>query len=112
MIEFSIVISAIQVVQVTRARALEHLIIVPVNLLPKVLQARVFLSGWTIAKAEVELASLRKREAWRVLVSIHKILPGNVERVDVGMLAWAYLVHIGGIHGKVRDSRAIIELFV
>lgn len=112
LIVFSLAIPAIQAVQVTWARTLEHLVIVPVNLLPKVLQARVFLSGWTIVKAEVDLASLGERETWRILVSIHIILPVNVERVNVGMLARADLIHIGGVHGKIGHSRAIIELFV
>jgi hypothetical protein len=107
-----IVISAIQAVQVTGARTLDHLIIVPVYLLPKVLQASVFLSGWTIVKAEVDLAGLREREAWRILVSIHIVLAGDVERVDERVLPRAYLVHIGGVHGKVRHCRPIIELFV
>ena len=97
---------------VTWACALEHLVIVSVNLLPKILQACVFLSGWTIVKAEVNFASLREGETGRVLVSIHIILPRNVERVNVGMLAWANLVHIRSIHGKVGYCRAIIELFV
>ena len=97
---------------VTWACALEHLVIVSVNFLPKVLQACVFLSGWTIVKAEVDLAGLREREAWRILVSIHIVLAGDVERVDERVLPRAYLVHIGGVHGEVRHCRPIIELFV
>lgn len=79
-------------VDVGRARTLEHMVIVLVYFLPKVLQARVFLSGGTIVKAEVDLASLGEREAWRVLVSIHVILPGNIKSVYEAMLPRANLI--------------------
>lgn len=82
----------IQVDVVGWAHTLEHMIIVLVYFLPKVLQARVFLSGGTIVKADINFASLGEREAWRILVSIHVILSGHVESVNEAMLPGANII--------------------
>lgn len=78
--------------QVAWACTLEHVIIVLVHLLPKVLQTRVLLSGWTIIKTEVDLASLGERETRRVLISVHVILSGNIKSVNKTMLPGANLI--------------------
>lgn len=78
--------------QVAWACTLEHVIIVLVQLFPKVLQTRVLLSDWTIVKTEVDLASLGERETWRVLISVHVILSGNIKSVYKTMLPGADLI--------------------
>lgn len=78
--------------QVAWACTLEHVIIVLVHLLPKVLHTRVLLSDWTIVKPEVDLASLGERETWRVLISVHVILSSNIKSVNKTMLPGTDLI--------------------